>query len=108
MRSHAGGRGTGSIGEGPGDEVVERDWTDPRDQRRWLVRARGRTQSVRRLADKEAGTISFRHPPDPEASKEYHVTPHGGEVSLEALDDQSLMDLLDRARKAAPTRGSVT
>jgi hypothetical protein len=78
---------------------MDRTWTDPRDGKEWLVFFTSPgpvTQAVG--PDYPSGgppdpIIVFYHP------RESLRTDRGGDEDLDAMTDQELMDLLDKAKK---------
>ena len=72
---------------------MERTWTDPRDGKEWLVIFTWTPPGVAQGVGPPAPIVRFKHPVDPSKS----VSTARGAEDLDAMTDQELMDLLDKA-----------
>ena len=74
---------------------MERPWTDPRDGKEWRVRFTWTIWGPE-LSDPVA---RFDHPAKPGTTRELLTADRRGDEDLDAMTDQELMDLLDKAKK---------
>ena len=87
--------------------VMERTWIDPRDGKEWRVRfARTGSDFVAvpngslssGPPELSAPVARFYHPAEPGTRRELLSADLRGDVDLDAMTDQELMDLLDEAK----------